>query len=217
MNSLFRSYPPHFFHLISLLFLLVFAIFPGAAFAEDTITASHSASMGTCHLKITNAIEYTGTLAAFGMTVNLPNGWSYASGNGDTPPDYVKVLDTGDLEMIWLPVPDSPVKFTYTVTAPGMENSIQGSISSRVLYRRFSGGERVGQVLPDPLNVTLSPTTLGDINCDDHITLADAIIVLKTIAGMDTSEHILTSAFDMNGDERMGTTEAICILQKIAE
>lgn len=60
----------------------------------------------------------------------------------------------------------------------------------------------------------------GDLNGDGKIDLADAVLVLKVISGVDTSGLILSdftsSGAEVNGDNRVGMAEAIYILQKIS-
>ena len=58
----------------------------------------------------------------------------------------------------------------------------------------------------------------GDINGDNIVNLADAILILQLLSTQDVDLHVLylkTSA-DINGDQRFGLEEAIFILNKIA-
>lgn len=61
----------------------------------------------------------------------------------------------------------------------------------------------------------------GNINGDGRVDLADAIIALQVIAGMDVSGLIVanyaTSGADVNGDGRIGMEEIIYILQYTAQ
>ena len=56
----------------------------------------------------------------------------------------------------------------------------------------------------------------GDVNADGDVTLADAILVLQIISGMDVSHASVMLMADVNGDGRIGLEEAIYILQKLA-
>ena len=59
----------------------------------------------------------------------------------------------------------------------------------------------------------------GDLNGDGTIGLADAILALKVMAGMNPTDirtNYATSGADMNGDGRIGVAELISILQKMA-
>ncbi len=189
---------------------------------QETLTASHSTPESSVSddsdLTITNQIEYTGALTGLGMTVNLPNGWSYVPNTGDDAPTIRADSSTGDLEIFWSEVPDSPAEFTYTVRIPQRESRSQEQISSRILYRRPSAGEMTMPAMPDPLSVEIR--LKGDISGDDAVTLADALIALVTAAGSDSPGMIrsdyVSSGVDVNGDDRIGIEEVIHILQRIA-
>jgi hypothetical protein len=56
----------------------------------------------------------------------------------------------------------------------------------------------------------------GDVNNDDFVTLADAVIVLQMLSGMDTTGKTMILQADANGDQRIGLIEAIFILQRVA-
>ena len=62
--------------------------------------------------------------------------------------------------------------------------------------------------IPNPLK--------GDIDNSGYITLKDAIMVLQITSGMNTSTPVFTSA-EASGDNKIGTAEAIYILQCISE
>lgn len=55
----------------------------------------------------------------------------------------------------------------------------------------------------------------GNVNGDDKIDLADAILALRVSAGISISQTIYMDA-DVNGDKKIGIEEVIYILQKIA-
>jgi hypothetical protein len=65
------------------------------------------------------------------------------------------------------------------------------------------------------------PVRKGDINGDDIVDLADAIIVLKALSGADTSgmvrQQYETSGADVNGDSTVGPEEAIYVLQAVSQ
>jgi len=59
----------------------------------------------------------------------------------------------------------------------------------------------------------------GDMDGDDAVTLADAIIALQVMVGMQPQglrEDYATSGADVNGDDRVGMAEVLYILQKAA-
>ena len=60
----------------------------------------------------------------------------------------------------------------------------------------------------------------GDMNDDGAVNLADAILVLNVIGGLNPAgirADYATSGTDVNGDNKIGLAEAIYILQKVAE
>lgn len=57
---------------------------------------------------------------------------------------------------------------------------------------------------------------IGDIDGNDTIDLRDAILVLKIISALPPGTAVYNGA-DVDGDERIGTTEIIYILQRIAQ
>lgn len=60
---------------------------------------------------------------------------------------------------------------------------------------------------------------IGDLNYDGTVNLADAILALKVVVGMNPAEirsDYATSGVDVNGDGRIGLAEVIYILQYVA-
>jgi len=57
----------------------------------------------------------------------------------------------------------------------------------------------------------------GDINNDETVDLADAILALQTAAGVDTSGNDITLEADVDGNQQIGLPEAIYVLQKLVE
>ena len=77
-----------------------------------------------------------------------------------------------------------------------------------------------GQTTPG-INFTLSETSLvkGDLDGDGDTTLADAIIALQVLAGMEPSAirtDYGASGADVNGDSKIGPVELGYILQVVA-
>ena len=56
----------------------------------------------------------------------------------------------------------------------------------------------------------------GDVNEDGAISLADAILALQILAGINTAGQTLLRYADVTGDGKIGMAEAIYILQKAA-
>ena len=62
-----------------------------------------------------------------------------------------------------------------------------------------SGGQDVEP--PDP----------GDVNGDGNVNVADAILALKIVCGLDTAGENIAVGADVNGDEKIGMAEVIYI------
>ena len=69
---------------------------------------------------------------------------------------------------------------------------------------------RVGE-LPNP-----EQPVAGDVNGDKSVTVDDAILVLRHIAGLETLSDSALTAAEMNGDGSVDVNDAIAILSKIA-
>ena len=121
---------------------------PDSAYTQSA-THSSDAYIPGSNLTVTNQITYTGFLSALGIRVELPDGWSYISHQGDDDPHRTGDA-SGYLEFSWIEVPATPVDFTYTLSVPPNEEG-QQKISSTVLYRR-TGGEY--EMTPDPLYIS---------------------------------------------------------------
>ncbi len=57
---------------------------------------------------------------------------------------------------------------------------------------------------------------LGDVNGDGAVTLADAILSLQILSGMDTSRKAVSLRADVNGDGKIGLADLLFILQTAA-
>jgi len=211
-----------------LIFVSGFALFYETASAQDTLTATHFTTPETylpgSDMIVTCQITYTGTLAALGMSVNLPRDWAFVSVQGDDIPN-TSVLDTGDIDFFWPKIspgtvdlsyiPPSTVDFSYTVHIPqATTEPYQKEISALVLHRRSeTSRELPAQVLPGPIVFQTESTNLkGDISGDHLLNLTDAIIALKTSAGADISgvrPDYVSSRVDVNGNDKVGIEEVI--------
>ena len=63
---------------------------------------------------------------------------------------------------------------------------------------------------------TPDQTKAGDVNGDKSVTVDDAILVLRHIAGLETLSGDSLSAADMNGDQSVDVNDAIAILKSVA-
>ena len=60
------------------------------------------------------------------------------------------------------------------------------------------------------------PVDPGNVNNDQSVTLADAILALKITCGADTGDENVKAGADVNGDGKIGIEEVIYILQKVS-
>jgi hypothetical protein len=61
-------------------------------------------------------------------------------------------------------------------------------------------------------NQTPGPGILGDVNGDDTVNSADALVILSCDVGLDTSQHYPMNCGDVNGDGLVNSTDALIIL-----
>jgi len=57
----------------------------------------------------------------------------------------------------------------------------------------------------------------GDVEGDKTIDLADAILALQVLSGVDTSNQSITTDADIDGDDRIGLEEVSYIMQKVSD
>jgi YD repeat-containing protein len=74
-------------------------------------------------------------------------------------------------------------------------------------YQYDGAGNRVSRVI--------MVIIAGDINGDSIVTLADAVMTMQIVSGITPGPAIFQSA-KVTGDDRVGLTEAIYILQKVS-
>lgn len=87
--------------------------------------------------------------------------------------------------------------YTFTVNCPNAVESI-------TTIAGILGIDLAGAIPP------------GDLNADFTVTLADAILVMQMLSGMDMTGKTIVLQADANGDHRIGLAEVIFILQKAA-
>jgi len=100
--------------------------------------------------------------------------------------------------------------YTVTVTADGYSPSILTNLLVGIgdsLVRNFSLS-------------SLASIAKGDLDALNGIDLADAVIALKALVGIDISSHLradyVSSGIDVNGDDNVGLDELIYILQGVS-
>lgn len=125
------------------------------------------------------------------------------------------VFDTGT----GLPIPGATLSYGSKVLTAGTDGFYQGTVSFTPNYtvtvraecyeeaKRTIEGVDEGDLVTE--NFDLSPDPSGDIDGQDCVTLADAVIALRILAGVDTGSTSVNLAADVNGDGDLGLAEAV--------
>jgi len=87
------------------------------------------------------------------------------------------------------------------------------AFSGALLFNDAVQTEQTVSLTGDTKSVVL-PNISGDINGDQAVDLADAILALKVLAAFQV-EGVVLKAADVNGDGRIGLQEVVFILQSI--
>lgn len=129
---------------------LVIGLVPCLGFADNTMTVSSVVTQSTDGMiDVINHIEYTGTISAIAIKVNLPDQVEFISVSSDSQPAIKPAKgDTGLLEFAWVMPPKSPFTFKYSVQA---EEGISGQIDSTIIYRK-DAGQLIKQIEPIQIN-----------------------------------------------------------------
>ncbi|HDR16218.1 MAG TPA: hypothetical protein ENN79_12180, partial [Desulfobacteraceae bacterium] len=122
--------------------------------------------------------------------VDAGAGWRRAGTEAWLESGYIEVLDPGDYNVEFKPIPgwNTPENQTVTVSS-GFKTDVIGVYTAHML---------------------------GDVNADDKIDLTDAILALQVISGMSPAGAVHSDA-DIDGDGRIGLNEAVFALQVIGQ
>jgi hypothetical protein len=145
------------------------------------VTATHSIA-GTGYMPggtvtVSNTLAYTGSVAALGWQVIIPDGWSFASGSGaqgDVPPSAGR---TNLLEWAWSTIPASPISFSYTLNVPVSATGDQ-SVAALVSLR-LDGNPLQLLAQPDPLVIRRVVFHSADANKDSKIDLFELVRIIE--------------------------------------
>ncbi|MFH1982441.1 MAG: S8 family serine peptidase [Pseudomonadota bacterium] len=130
-------------------------------------------------------------------------GYGYKSGTSMAAPQV-----SGAIALLWSKKPG--------LTAAQVKAAIFDSVDpiSAAQGKTVTGGRlNIGNAL------CLAAAIPGDVNCDAGVDLADVIIALQVIAAgtPEFCETCFAAGTDPDGDGRLGTADAINILQRVAE
>ncbi len=87
------------------------------------------------------------------------------------------------------------------------------------LYRVIVMAEDTALEVSDPVEAYLQAAGTyipGDVNGDESVDLADAILAMKVAGGFDTSGETISMGADVNGDGKISMAECVYVLQKVA-
>ncbi len=98
---------------------------------------------------VETSVRYSGELSALALVMELPEGWSYASADGEVPDIEPTPGTEGTLEFTWITPPPSPAVFTCRLQTP-VDAGNAAEIRSEIVYRRLAEELRK-EVQPDPL------------------------------------------------------------------
>jgi hypothetical protein len=127
--------------------------------------------------------------------------------------DQLSAIDPGSvvLKVDGLPVTGQAVVSSTGVVYTPLVPLAEGAHSVEL----FVADEWGYEALPMTWSFTIDLTQKGDVNSDESIDLADAIISLQVVSGIQPVSPVYRAA-DVNGDGKIGMEEAIFILQKIS-
>ena len=77
-------------------------------------------------------------------------------------------------------------------------------------------GDKKSENIPK-LSVPATKNSLGDVNGDNKITAADARVILRTAAKIDTAAESAIAYFDINGDNKITAADARIVLRIAAK
>jgi len=127
--------------------------------------------------------------------------------------DQLSAIDPGSvvLKVDGLPVTGQAVVSSTGVVYTPLVPLAEGAHSVEL----FVADEWGYEALPMTWSFTIDLTQKGDVNSDESIDLADAIISLQVVSGIQPVSPVHRAA-DVNGDGKIGLEEALFILQKIS-
>lgn len=138
----------------------------------------------------------------------------YKANNG-TLVDRAYIGPDGAYEIAGLPPGDYKVK-----AAPGTSH-VHEFYNNAADLATAAAVQVLGGQASQGIDFTLGATggIKGDLNADGSVTIADAILALQVLGGMNPSgvrADFAGSGADVNGDARIGAAELVYILQKVA-
>lgn len=127
---------------------------------------------------VDNTVTYAGTLDTLEWQVLLPDGWSFASAEGEGADAEPQTGDTLLATWHWNTVPPSPFSFSYTLDVPFEAAGLQELVA---LIEATEGVKTtLSLAQPDPLKLTMgSRTHSADTNGDFRLSLPELLRVIE--------------------------------------
>jgi hypothetical protein len=126
---------------------------------------------------LAQTLTYSGPCTGLDWQMNLPLGWSYASGSGAEGGVRPAVGATSYLEWTWTTVPSSPVTFSVTLKVPAGESGDK-ILTAAAVFGLASGVLNLS-VSPASLVVAPVPAHSADLNRDFRLSLAELLRVIE--------------------------------------
>jgi len=154
--------------------------------------------------------------------------------NVSSAPISIKVIpgDNPIIQRVWVQIitPDAQIESdNQTISFPTEEleinqtnNRYEGTLTDLAtprIYKVIVLAEDEGYEISNPVMRYISVAgsgNHGDVNSDSNVNLADAILVLQVLCGVDTGDDTVKIDADVNGDGKLGLEEAIYALQIVS-
>ena len=140
---------------------------------------------------------------------------------------FADVTDNDGIESVWVVVtpPDFQTTEETTLTDSNRDGRYEATYNNLKVagsYRfTFWAKSKSGYLSYSPVTIIFATGTgagiPGDINGDGAVDLKDAIVVLRVLAGINTTElrpNYAASGADVNGNGKVGMEELVYILSK---
>ena len=147
---------------------------PSDVSATQMVNRMHYQAGGT--VAVTNTFTHDGSVSALSWQVLLPDGWRFASSEGDETAAEKPTEGMTDLaEWRWSDSPTSPIEFNYVLNVP---TSSHGETSVVALVTMNPGSEEMMLLArPDPLY--LIDKHRGDVDGDGRLSLSELLRVIE--------------------------------------
>ncbi|KPA18403.1 conserved hypothetical protein, membrane [Candidatus Magnetomorum sp. HK-1] len=117
----------------------------------STIQEASTGYVSGIPFMVNNRIDFNGEIENLEYHVVIPEGWLYTAISGESTPDTITPTDN-EIDFSWENIPQSPVKFTYTLI-PGDYTLTANTISATVTYQR---NDNVQTISANPAVITVT-------------------------------------------------------------